>query len=132
MLGKTTTSSRGTRSKVLNTPPWRRRSRAAGRAARGPRRRRRSAGSRSCWGRRRRLRGVRGAKCSTLLLGVGVLVLRDEQHAVLVADVDRQGHVHVGEDDDVFEGYEEQSAQQSSLVRFGIVATTIEVPIAVP
>jgi hypothetical protein len=60
-------------------------------------------------------------------------VLRDEQHAVLVADVDRQGHVHVGEDDDVFEWYEEQGAQESSLVvRFCIVATTIEAEIAVP
>ena len=51
-------------------------------------------------------------------LGVGVLVLRDEQHAVLVADVDRQGRVHVREDDDVFQGYEEQGAQESSF-KFG-------------
>ena len=37
-----------------------------------------------------------------------VLVLGHEQHAVLVADVDRQGHVHVREDDDVVQGHQQQ------------------------
>jgi hypothetical protein len=60
-------------------------------------------------------------------LGVGVLVTRHEQHALLVADVDRQGDVHVGEDDDVFERYEQQRAQgRSSFGWFCIVATTFE------
>jgi hypothetical protein len=36
------------------------------------------------------------------------LVLGDEQHAALVADVDRQGHLHVREDDDVVERYKQQ------------------------
>ena len=49
-------------------------------------------------------------------LRVLVVVLRDEQHAVLVADVDRQSHVHVREDDDVVQGHE----QQTHLV-FGLV-----------
>ena len=40
--------------------------------------------------------------------GVLALVLRHEQHAVLVADLDRQRHVHVGEDDDVVERDEQQ------------------------
>ena len=34
---------------------------------------------------------------------VRALVLRHEQHAVGVADVDRQGHVHVREDDGVLQ-----------------------------
>ena len=59
-------------------------------------------------------------------LGVCVLVLRDEQHALLVADVDRQGHVHVREDDDVFQRDEQEGGQQSSSGRTGIVASTIE------
>ena len=42
-------------------------------------------------------------------LRVAVLVLRHEQHAVLVADVDGEGHVHVGEDDDVFQGDEKKA-----------------------
>ena len=36
-------------------------------------------------------------------LRVLAVVLGDEQHALLVADVDRQRHAHVGEDDDVVE-----------------------------
>jgi hypothetical protein len=35
-------------------------------------------------------------------LRVRAVVLRDEQHALLVADVDGQRHVHVREDDCVF------------------------------
>ena len=42
-------------------------------------------------------------------LRVLVLVLGHEQHALLVADVDGQGHVHVGEDDDVFQRDEEEA-----------------------
>ena len=42
-------------------------------------------------------------------LRVLVLVLGHEQHALLVADVDGEGHVHVGEDDDVFQRDEEQA-----------------------
>ena len=42
-------------------------------------------------------------------LRVLVLVLGNEQDAVLVADVDGQGDVHVGEDDDVFQGDEQQA-----------------------
>ena len=38
------------------------------------------------------------------------LVLRHEQDAILVADIHRQRHVHVGEDDDVVEGDEQQLA----------------------
>ena len=37
-------------------------------------------------------------------LRVLVVVLGDEQHALLVADVDGEGHVHVPEDDDVVGG----------------------------
>ena len=40
--------------------------------------------------------------------GVLALVLRHEQHALLVADLDGQRHVHVGEDDDVVERDEQQ------------------------
>ena len=42
--------------------------------------------------------------------GVLALVLRHEQHALFVADVDRQRHVHVGEDDDVVQWDEQQLA----------------------
>ena len=42
-------------------------------------------------------------------LRVLVLVLGHEQHALLVADVDSEGHVHVGEDDDVFQRDEEEA-----------------------
>ena len=42
-------------------------------------------------------------------LRVLVLVLGHEQHALLVADVDGEGHVHVGEDDDVFQRDEEEA-----------------------
>ena len=44
-----------------------------------------------------------GADCRVL-----ALVLRHEQDAILVADVDRQRHVHVREDDDVVERDEQQ------------------------
>ena len=43
-------------------------------------------------------------------LRVLALVLGHEQHALFVTDVDRQGHVHVGEDDDVVEGDEQELA----------------------
>ena len=42
-------------------------------------------------------------------LRVLVVVLGHEQHALLVADVDGEGDVHVGEDDDVFQGDEQQA-----------------------
>ena len=41
-------------------------------------------------------------------LRVLALVARDEQHALLVADVDGDRDVHVREDDEVVERYEEQ------------------------
>ena len=41
-------------------------------------------------------------------LRVLALVPRDEQHALLVADVDGDGDVHVREDDEVVQRYEEQ------------------------
>ena len=41
-------------------------------------------------------------------LGVLALVPGNEQHALLVADVDGDRHGHIGEDHEVFEGYEEQ------------------------
>ena len=37
-------------------------------------------------------------------LRVAVVVLGDEEHTVLVADVDGQGDVHVREDDEVLQG----------------------------
>ena len=43
-------------------------------------------------------------------LGVLAVVLRHEEHALLVADVDRQRHAHVGEDDDVVERHEQELA----------------------
>ena len=42
--------------------------------------------------------------------GVRAVALRDEQHALLVADLDGQRDVHVREDDDVVEGDEQQLA----------------------
>ena len=42
---------------------------------------------------------------------VVVLVARDEQHALLRPDVHGQGHVHVREDDDVLQRYEQHRAQ---------------------
>ena len=42
-------------------------------------------------------------------LRVLVLVLGHEQHALLVADVDGEGDVHVGEDDEVFQGDEQKA-----------------------
>ena len=42
-------------------------------------------------------------------LRVLVLVLGHEQHTLFVADVDGEGDVHVGEDDDVFQRDEEQA-----------------------
>ena len=44
-------------------------------------------------------------------LRVLVVVLGHEQHAILVADVDGEGDVHVGEDDEVFQGDEEQTGR---------------------
>jgi hypothetical protein len=41
-------------------------------------------------------------------LRILTLVARDEQHTLLVAHLDGDGHIHVGEDDEVFERYEEQ------------------------
>ena len=43
-------------------------------------------------------------------LRVLAVVLGYEEHALLVPDVDRQGHVHVGEDDDVVKRDEQQLA----------------------
>ncbi len=51
-----------------------------------------------------------------------VVVLGHEQHALLVADVDGEGHIHVGEDDEVFQGDEEKAcglAQRISLSSYG-------------
>ena len=42
-------------------------------------------------------------------LRVLVVVLGHEQHAILLADVDGEGDVHVGEDDDVFQGDQQQA-----------------------
>ena len=42
-------------------------------------------------------------------LRVLVVVLGHEQHAILVADVDGEGDVHVGEDDDVFQRDEQKA-----------------------
>ena len=42
-------------------------------------------------------------------LRVLVIVLGHEQHTILIADVDGEGHVHVGEDDDVFQGDEKKA-----------------------
>ena len=42
-------------------------------------------------------------------LRVLALVHGHEQHALLVADVDGEGDVHVGEDDEVFQGDEQQA-----------------------
>ena len=47
-----------------------------------------------------------------------VVVLGHEQHPLLVADVDGEGDVHVGEDHEVLQGYEQQTgvlAQRFSL-----------------
>jgi hypothetical protein len=41
-------------------------------------------------------------------LRVGALVTGDEQHALLVTRLDGDRDVHIGEDDDVVERYEEQ------------------------
>ena len=46
-------------------------------------------------------------------LRVLALVPRDEQHALLVADVDGDGDVHVGEDDEVVERDEQQRAHDA-------------------
>ena len=43
-------------------------------------------------------------------LRVLAVVLGHEQHALFVTDVDRQRHVHIGEDDDVVEGDEQKLA----------------------
>ena len=48
--------------------------------------------------------------------GVLALVLGDEQHALLVADLDRQRHVHVREDDDVVERDEQELGHRGSLL----------------
>ena len=47
-------------------------------------------------------------------LRVRALVLGHEQHALLVTDVGGEGDVHVGEDDGVFQLYEQQGAQEGS------------------
>ena len=51
-------------------------------------------------------------------LGVLALVLGHEQHALLVTDVDRQGHIHVREDDDVVE-WDEQELAHSRFTLLG-------------
>ena len=50
------------------------------------------------------------------------LVLRHEQDAILVADVDRQRDVHVGEDDDVVE----RDEQQLGHVRFTLLTRVVD------
>ena len=61
---------------------------------------------------------------------VVVLVPRHEQHPLLVADVDRERHRHVREDDGVFQGYEQirlqDEVQLLYVVTTKIVATTAE------
>jgi len=47
--------------------------------------------------------------------GVVALVTRDEQHLCLVPWIDRQGDFHAGEDDGVFEGYQEKSWHDRSI-----------------
>jgi hypothetical protein len=47
-------------------------------------------------------------------LRVLAFVARNEQDTLLVADVGRDGDVHIGEDDDVVKGYKQQRAQRSS------------------
>src|SRR4029077_19127580 len=47
--------------------------------------------------------------CDRADLRVLVVVLGHEQYAILVADVDGEGDVHVGEDDDVFQGDEKKA-----------------------
>ena len=42
-------------------------------------------------------------------------VARDEQHALVVADVHGQGHVHGGEDDGVVEGDEQKRGHEVRL-----------------
>ena len=49
-------------------------------------------------------------------LRVPVVVLGDEQDAVLVADVDGQSHVHVREDHEVFQGDEQKADRVLVLV----------------
>jgi hypothetical protein len=44
-----------------------------------------------------------GHACDGAHCGVFAVVLRHEQDAIFVADVDRQRHVHVREDDNVVE-----------------------------
>jgi hypothetical protein len=44
------------------------------------------------------------------------LLARHEEHAILVADVDRQRHGHVGEDDGVLQRNEPQGLQDSPLL----------------
>ena len=51
-----------------------------------------------------------------------VLVARDEQDTLLVADVDRQRQRHRREDDDVLEGDQQQSAHGSLSVRLSLEA----------
>ena len=51
-----------------------------------------------------------GHACHRADCRVLALVLWDEQDALFVADVDRQRHVHVGEDDDVVEWDEQELA----------------------
>ena len=51
-----------------------------------------------------------GHACDRAHGGVLALVLGDEQDALFVADVDRQRHVHVREDDDVVQRYEQELA----------------------
>ena len=41
------------------------------------------------------------------------LVLGNEQNSVLVAGLDGEGHVHVGEDDRVFQRYQAKSVQST-------------------
>ena len=49
-------------------------------------------------------------------LRVSVVVLRHEQHALLVTDVDGEGDVHVREDDEVVERDEQEAYEFSVTV----------------
>ena len=64
-------------------------------------------------------------------LRVAVVVLGHEQHAVLVADVDGEGDVHVREDDEVFQRDEQQTDRvlaHGSLFRTNAVGGSETVP----
>ena len=51
-------------------------------------------------------------------LGVVALMARDEQHLRLVPWIDRQGHLHAGEDDGVFEGDQKKFWHDRSIAQW--------------